>query len=150
VVLFVWWCKRRRLKTTGSERHVPITDELASVLERHSTTTSTAPLDPVFPGDLGVYERAYETFRTAVRRAGLQHASLHDLRHTFGVHCAQAGVPLPRLQKMLGHSSPVMTMRYMKHDPRNYFADDATRLSANLRGAPANATSLAATRMRIG
>jgi integrase len=36
-------------------------------------------------------------------------ATLHDLRHTFGVHAAQAGVPIVRLQKLLGHATPHMT-----------------------------------------
>ena len=62
-------------------------------------------------------------------------ATIHDLRHTFGVHCAQAGVPLPRLQKLMGHASPVMTMRYMKHAPESYFAEDAARVAASLQGA---------------
>jgi integrase len=69
-----------------------------------------------------------------VRRAGIAPCTIHDLRHTFGVHCAQSGVPLPRLQKLLGHASPVMTMRYMKHAPEAYFAEDAARVAASLQG----------------
>jgi hypothetical protein len=41
---------------------------------------------------------------------------------------------LPRLQKLLGHSSPLMTMRYMKHAPEAYFAEDAARVAASLQG----------------
>jgi integrase len=54
--------------------------------------------------------------------------------HTFGVHCAQAGVPIVRLQKLLGHASPAMTMRYMSHAPESYFAEDAAKLAASLSG----------------
>jgi len=32
-------------------------------------------------------------------------AGLHDLRHAFGEHCAQAGMPIVRIQKLLGHST---------------------------------------------
>ena len=57
-----------------------------------------------------------------------------DLRHTFAVHCAQAGGPLPRIQKLLGHASPVMTMRYMKPAPEAYFVEDAARIAASIQG----------------
>ena len=60
--------------------------------------------------------------------------TMHDLRHTFGVHCAQAGVPIVRLQKLLGHASPHMTLRYMKHAPESYFAEDAARVASSLSG----------------
>ena len=78
--------------------------------------------------------RAYRRFRTAAKRAGLHGVTVHDLRYTFGVHCAQAGVPLPRLQKLMGHASAVMTMRYMQHAPESYFAEDAARVAASLTG----------------
>src|SRR5438034_11573542 len=55
-------------------------------------------------------------------------------RHTFGVHCAQAGIPIVRIQRLLGHSTPVMALRYMKHVPENYFAADAARVAASLSG----------------
>jgi integrase len=60
--------------------------------------------------------------------------TIHDLRHTFGVHCAQAGVPIARLQKLLGHASPHMTLRYMKHAPESYFQEDAAKLAASISG----------------
>jgi hypothetical protein len=43
-------------------------------------------------------------------------------------------VPIVRLQKLLGHSSPIMTMRYMKHAPESYFAEDAAKVAASLSG----------------
>lgn len=95
-----------------------------------------------------MYQRAYKAFQRAVTAAKIAPTTVHDLRHTFGVHCAQAGVPLPRLQKLLGHASPTMTMRYMKHAPEAYFAEDAARVAASMCGTPglgrdkANASSL--------
>jgi integrase len=59
---------------------------------------------------------------------------IHDLRHTFAVHSAPAGVPLARLQKLLGPTSPVMTMRYVKHAPEAYFDQDAERAAASISG----------------
>jgi len=45
-----------------------------------------------------------------------------------------AGLPLARLQKILGHRTPAMTMRYARHAPEAYFAEDAARLAASLSG----------------
>ncbi len=38
----------------------------------------------------------------------------------LAVHAAQAGIPMVRLQKLLGHADPTMTMRYIKHAPEAY------------------------------
>ena len=43
-------------------------------------------------------------------------------------------MPIVRLQKLLGHASPHMTLRYMKHAPESYFAEDAARVAASLSG----------------
>ena len=67
-------------------------------------------------------------------------ATLHDLRHTFGVHAAQSGVPIVRLQKLMGHATPHMTLRYMKHAPEAYFKEDAARVASALAGASEAAT----------
>jgi site-specific recombinase XerD len=41
-------------------------------------------------------------------------ASFHSLRHTYASRLVQAGVDLYRVQRLLGHSTPVMTARYSK------------------------------------
>jgi hypothetical protein len=38
----------------------------------------------------------------------------HQFRHTYATEMVRAGVTLPSLMKMLGHSSADMTMRYLK------------------------------------
>lgn len=48
----------------------------------------------------------------AVQHAGLDHARLHDLRHTAASWWRQGGVPLEVVQRLLGHSSVVTTQRY--------------------------------------
>jgi len=42
--------------------------------------------------------------------------------------------PRRNAQKLLGHASPHMTLRYMKHAPENYFAEDAARVATSLSG----------------
>lgn len=52
-------------------------------------------------------------------------ASFHSLRHTYASRLVQAGVDLYRVQRLLGHSTPVMTARYSK------LADDDLRRAVN-------------------
>ena len=127
--------RSRRLKTSASARVVPIAVPLARLLAEHRTRYPGGPADPVFPHPFGSYQLAQRVFQRACREAGLHDIRIHDLRHTFGVHCAQAGIPIVRIQRLLGHSTPVMALRYMKHAPENYFAADAARVAASLSGA---------------
>ncbi|MDQ3137912.1 MAG: tyrosine-type recombinase/integrase [Gemmatimonadota bacterium] len=111
----------RRLKTRGSARDVPIPDPLAELLAAHRVRLPGGPPDPVFPGPLSDYRAARRLFRRACLAAQLHdggrnptgvpkpNATIHDLRHTYGVHCAEAGVPIVRLQKLFGQASPHMT-----------------------------------------
>jgi integrase len=134
----------RRLKTSSSNRDVPIPEPLAMLLAAHRTRYPGGPADPVFPAPFDDYRRARRLFQAAALAAQLHdggrnpfgvpkpNVTIHDLRHTFGVHCAQAGVPIARLQKLLGHATPHMTLRYMKHAPENYFVEDAARVAASL------------------
>ncbi len=46
------------------------------------------------------------------RRAGIEDARLHDLRHTVASHAVLRGVPLPVVARLLGHSRVSMTLRY--------------------------------------
>ena len=47
----------------------------------------------------------------------------------------RTGVPIVRLQKLLGHATAVMTMRYMKHAPEAYLDQDAAAIASHLAGA---------------
>jgi integrase len=92
------------------------------------------PADPVFAHPF-TYGQAQKVFNRGCDLAELHDVRVHDLRHTFAVHAIQAGLPLPRLQKLLGHATPAMTMRYARHAPEAYFAEDAARIGASLSGA---------------
>jgi integrase len=51
-------------------------------------------------------------FRRAIRLAGIQPITFHQLRHTFCSRLANAGIPLPIIQDLAGHASIMMTRRY--------------------------------------
>lgn len=59
------------------------------------------------------------------RRAGLEGVRIHDLRHTFASFGAGAGMGLPVIGKLLGHSSSKTTERYA------HVAVDASRRAAD-------------------
>ena len=125
----------RRLKNAGSVRDVPIPEPLARLLAEHLARYPIGPNDLVFGQPYSDYRRARRVFTRACRSAGLHKVTLHDLRHTFAVHAAQSGVPIPRIQKLLGHATVAMAIRYMKHAPEAYFAEDAARVAGSLTGA---------------
>lgn len=55
-------------------------------------------------------QKAYEKARAGAKLNGLR---LHDLRHTFATRLIQAGVDVFTVQRILGHSTITMTMRYV-------------------------------------
>jgi len=45
-----------------------------------------------------------------------------------------AGVALPRIQKLMGHKTPAMTLRYAQHAVEPHAQDDAARIAASMAG----------------
>ena len=136
----------RRVKTASSVRDVPVSEPLAAILDEHAARVPHEPKDTVFPSPFNNYESARRAWQRACLDAALHdggpkprpNATIHDLRHTFGVAAAQAGVPIVRLQKLLGHTTPHMTMRYMKHAPEAFFKEDAAKVASALAGESAS------------
>jgi len=63
----------------------------------------------------GLFSRCAPAFEKALKRSGIQlprGQSTHVLRHTFASHFMMNGGNILTLQKILGHSSLAMTMRY--------------------------------------
>ncbi len=124
----------RRVKTQEAVRDLPISAPLEESLAGHLVRVSPGPSELVFAGeyqDYGKLRRAWDAACWAAKVAG---ATPHDARHTFGVHAAQAGVPLVRLQKLMGHATPHMTLRYMKHAPEAYLDADGQAIAAHMAG----------------
>lgn len=141
---------QQRVKTEASVRDVPIAEPLAELLAGHRLRYPSGPADPLFPLPFGDYNRTQRAFQAACRRAGLHQVRLHDLRHTFGVHAARAGVPLARIQKLMGHATLAMTLRYLQHAPESYFERDAALVAASLSGRKDAEAQAAAELLRSG
>lgn len=53
-------------------------------------------------------------FKVSLRKAGMDDSIVfHTLRHSFGSNLANEGVPLNVVQELMGHTSPLVTARYM-------------------------------------
>lgn len=110
-------------------RSVPVPE---FVLNRLSVQCAgKAPGDLVFPGRRGYLPRpdsATGWFVAAVKRAGVQSITPHDLRHTCASLAVSAGVNVLALQRMLGHQSAKMTLDTYA----DLFDDDLDAVSATL------------------
>lgn len=116
-------------------RSVPILDPLLPILRgwRHQN-----PLPLVFPNQVGKMHTpsprvCQEIFQNCLERAGLPRIRFHDLRHTFAAQWVLNKGDIYRLQKILGHSSVVMTERYAHLAP-HAFAEDYGRFGTRMEG----------------
>ncbi|SFI92204.1 Phage integrase family protein [Pseudomonas guineae] len=101
---------------SGKVRSVPITPGLEARIVRHWKQH-------------GLPNSAITSFRRALAKTTIRlpkGQAAHGLRHTFASHFIQNGGNILTLQKILGHSSLAMTMRYAHLAPDHLL--DAVRL----------------------
>ena len=55
--------------------------------------------------------------KRAMRKAGVEDATFHSLRHNAAAWMVQGGATLFEVQNVLGHSTPVVTQRYAHLQP---------------------------------
>lgn len=87
---------------SGKVRAVPVSSELVHIINSHWRK-------------FGGFTSSMSSFRRVLARCSFklpQGQATHILRHTFASHFVQQGGNILTLQKILGHSTIVMTMRY--------------------------------------
>lgn len=67
-------------------------------------------------GELVKPDYVDRTFSRILKENGFRHIRLHDLRHSCATLLLRNGVPLPEIQKWLGHSNIITTQRYSHLD----------------------------------
>jgi len=99
----------------GKTRHVPLSDHALEIL-RSMDSFLKSPFvfsglkDPLQPMDSRAFLR--RAFEPALRKAGIQGASWHTLRHTTASRLAMAGVPIRTIQEIMGHRDIGTTLKY--------------------------------------
>jgi integrase len=72
----------------------------------------------VFPGQSGARLRSISTaWKRLTKEARISNFRFSDCRHDFAVRLVSAGVPLPQVRDLLGHSSIALTERYAAFAP---------------------------------
>jgi len=105
----------------GERRTIPMNATVLDLLKRKHGIRSKET-DLVFhsltntPLDGSNIRRA---FTAALDSAKIEDFHFHDLRHTFATRMVQAGIDLYKVQRLLGHKSPIMTQRYAHHYPES-------------------------------
>ena len=102
-------------------RTIPVNQTVLAVLKEKSTLRSLRTelvfCSKVFrPMESGHLRRS---FRVALGEAQDRRFSLSRSPHTFATRLVQAGVDLYKVQRLLGHKSPIMTQRYAHHYPES-------------------------------
>lgn len=114
-------------KTKSSKRTVMFTAGLAEVLAEHKETMKKRAEDMgeewsedslVFLNTRGnmVYNRnLQESLYKIYKRAGIEGATMHTLRHTYATRCFEAGVDIKAVSEQLGHKDVKTTYNTYVH-----------------------------------
>lgn len=104
-----------KLKT---ERIVPVDSLVCELVQRLAFFRSLDPLPGTTPGPPLLKEALVRQLRDYLHQVchSLRLSTRivpHQLRHTYAMEMLRAGVGVPALMKLLGHTSPEMTIRYV-------------------------------------
>jgi site-specific recombinase XerD len=72
-------------------------------------------------------------FRHHRLRSQVAHANAHRLRHTFGADMVRAGISVPALQHLMGHSQIHTTMLYVQLAPQDVWREYARAVEKRTR-----------------
>ncbi len=97
---------------SGKGRTVPMTPRVRETLKSLCENGEGKYVFPNAQTGKAITDVKY-SFTTAVRNAGIEDFTFHDLRHTFGTRLAASGADVVKIRELMGHASITTTMRYM-------------------------------------
>jgi integrase len=107
-------------KTRFARRNIPLTDTAKEVLKRRVAAAKGPYVFPNREDSNRPLTTAKKAHQEALRNAKIDPPfRIYDLRHTFGTRSAMAGVDLPTLKELMGHSDISTTMRYIHPTPEH-------------------------------
>ncbi|KPV44017.1 site-specific integrase [Alicyclobacillus ferrooxydans] len=107
---------------TGKSKHFPLSrktkDAISEYLSYRSGRSGWNLDDPLFKSRKGngaiTRQQAWRALNAAARYAGImERIGTHTLRKTFGYQAYKSGVDITRIQKLLNHSTPFVTLAYI-------------------------------------
>ena len=125
------WTKPGATTKQKTEHRVPLSDAACALLRR---LRETAEIDAVFvfpgtgrSGHRAELKKAWAKLR---KTATLGDARIHDLRHTYASVLASAGLSLPIIGALLGHTQAATTARYahLLDDPLRAATEQASAI----------------------
>jgi len=105
----------------NEKRTIPMNNIVFEMLKAKAKVRSINN-DIVFSSNVGTLKderNVRRKFELAVKRAGIEDFRFHDLRHTFATRLVQEGCDFYKVQRLLGHKTPLMTQRYAHHYPES-------------------------------
>ena len=126
----------------GSKRRVlPLAAELVEVLQHYLRLERPLTNSPYLFVSLKGPKRGRPMTRAGLRRLFRYHrltsqtprANPHRLRHTFGTDMVRAGISLPALQHLMGHSQFRTTMIYIELAPQDVWREYARAIQKRTR-----------------
>jgi hypothetical protein len=115
------WAIHVPLGKLKTERWVPVDSAVRQIVDRlralrpSNVSTSDSFLLPRDRARETLIRRVRATFRDVVSAVGIPARLVpHQNRHTYATEMLRSGVSFPAVMQLLGHTSPEMTLRYLK------------------------------------
>jgi len=101
-------------KTKSSRRSIPLPEFLLNLLKSHRTQTVGNYI--ISKNGQAIEPRNMQyRFKRLLVKAGINHGSCHMTRHSFASRALENGFDIKTLSEILGHSSPVITLKKYSH-----------------------------------
>ena len=100
------------LKSESGKRTIPLTDEVREVLGSQLEQTNTIWLFPTKTQSKPNMFAIESCFKRIMKKIKPIKFVLYDFRHTFATRAAESGMPFNILQKLMGHKTVDVTLKY--------------------------------------
>lgn len=118
-------------KSACSIRTIPIPDALLKTLKASKTVSTGYVLTN--SSDRFVEPRTMQNrFKMALKKAAIDPANFHTLRHTFATRCIELGFDVKSLSEILGHATVNITMNRYVHPTLELKKENMQKLSSLL------------------
>ncbi|MDR1530576.1 MAG: site-specific integrase [Clostridiales bacterium] len=118
-------------KTESSVRSIPLPSALVSLLRKHRSEARSMFIvscngDPLEPRTL------QNRFKKLLAKAGIRDVNFHAMRHTFVVRALENEVDIKTISEVMGHASPVVTMKRYAHSHEDHKRKKLEAMAKNI------------------